>query len=78
MISVDRHPVVDAEDTGDDVALRVHRRFLGRQGALADEVGDQAVVVGELVEVADRIAVDPRVTHVGHGEQLVAVLVDHG
>ena len=49
--AVDRHVVVDAEHPGEDVALRVDRGLLGRQAALAHEVGDQAVVVGELLEL---------------------------
>ena len=49
---VDRHVVVDAEHPGEDVALRVDRRLLGRQAALAHQVGDQAVVGGELLELA--------------------------
>jgi hypothetical protein len=75
---VDRHPVVDPERAGDDVALGMDRRLFGRQRAFAHQVGHQAVVVGELFELADRIAIDPRVADVGHRQHLVAVLVNNG
>ncbi len=75
---VDRHVVVDAEDPGHDVALRVDGGLLGAEAALADEVGDQAVVDGELVELAAGVAVDPGVADVGDGQQLVAVVIDDG
>jgi hypothetical protein len=75
---VDRHPVVDAERARDDVALRVDRGLLRRQGPLPHQVGHQAVVVGELLELPDRVAIDPRVAHVGDRQDLFAVFVDHG
>ena len=49
-VDVDRR--VDAERTRDDRSLRVHRGFLGGELALADELLDQAVVVGDLAELA--------------------------
>ena len=73
---VDGDAVVHAQHAGDDVALRVDRRLLGREAALAHQVGDQAVVGGELVELALRPAVAARVAHVGDGQHLGALVVD--
>ena len=75
---VDRHLVVHAEDAGDDVALRVHRRLLGRQAALAHHLGDQAVVGRDLVELAVGVAVAARVADVGDGQHLGGLVVDDG
>src|SRR5690606_10341734 len=75
---VDGHLVVDAEDPGDDVALRVHGRLLGRQAALAHQVGHQAVVGGHLVELAGGVAVAAGVAHVGDRQDLVTLVLDDG
>ena len=55
-VDVDR--VVDAEHPRHDVALRVDLRLLGGDAPLAHEVGDDAVVLGELRErtVAEQVA----------------------
>ena len=42
----------DAQGPGEDVALRVHRGLGAREAALAFEGGHQAVVLGDLGELA--------------------------
>ena len=51
-VHVDVDVRVDAERTRDDRPLRVRLGLFAREPALADELLDQAVVVGELAEVA--------------------------
>ena len=45
---------IGAERAGDDRALRMDLRLLGREPAAADELGDERVVVGQLLDLAGR------------------------
>ncbi len=49
---VDPDLAVDAERSGEDVALRVHLRLLGRDRALAHHALHEAVILGDLDERA--------------------------
>ena len=55
---------VGAERARDHRALRVGLRLLGRQAAGAHQVGDERVVLGQLLEPAVAQAVGARVAHV--------------
>ncbi len=65
---VDGHGPVDAQGPGEDVALRVALGLLGRDAALPDQAGHQAVVLGELLDALAPEAVEPRVADVDDGE----------
>ena len=67
-----------AQGPGDDRALGVDLGLLPGELALPDQLLDQAVVVGELEELAVLEEVGPGVAHVGQGQQVVAVLVRRG
>ena len=77
---VDHDPGVDAERPRDDVALRVHGGLGRGEPTLALERGDQAVVVGDLLEHVLLQEVDPGVADVDDGEAVLAVGLDdpHG
>ena len=63
---VDVDELADAEHPRHHVAVRVHRCLLGGDPALAHEPLDEAVVLGEALELALDEPVDARVAHVGH------------
>jgi hypothetical protein len=71
---VDLHGGLGAQGAGDDGALRVVVGLLGGELALALELLDQRVVVGEALEGAVAQPVGARVADMGHGD---IVLADH-
>ena len=70
-VEVDVDVGVDAERAGDDRALRVRLGLLGGEPALADELLDEAVVVGDAAQLAVVQEVRARVADVAD-EQLAA------
>ena len=72
---VDVDALVDAQHPGDDVALRVDLGLFGGDAAVAHQVGDHAVVLGELHQLAVAVEVRPAVADVGDDEVLGGGLV---
>jgi hypothetical protein len=64
-VVVDLDVAFGPERSGDDRALRVAARLLLRDLALALELGDERVVLGQALELAVAQPVHPRVAHVG-------------
>ena len=63
-VHVDFDRLVDTERPGDDRPLRVHRGFVGGEPAVAHELFDEAVVGGDLAQLAVVQEVRPRVADV--------------
>ena len=76
---VDEHLIGDAEGPG-EVALRMHGGLLGREPSLADQVLDEAVVLGDLGHVVAPQPVGPTVADVDDRDRVVSVQTegDHG
>ena len=72
---VDEDLRVDAEGTGDDVALRVDRGLVVGDLAVPLELGHQVVVVAELDELVVAEQVDARVADVDPADLLLTVVV---
>ena len=71
--SVDADVGADAERPREDVALRVRPRLFRRDRSFANPVFDEAVVFGELLELAVAEEVDARVTDVNPRDEIVVV-----
>ncbi len=75
---VDLDVGLHAQGPGDDRALGVDPGLFPGELALPDHLLHQAVVVGELEQLAVLQPVDPGVAHVGQGQQVLPVLPHQG
>ena len=69
---VDRDVGIDAERAGQHVALGVPIGLAGRERAVTDQLRDQAVILGQLLQLVAGVDVDPRVADVRRRRAVLA------